>query len=384
MNLKLVTFTGAPCEQETSPNLISRSPGPAEKSATTVPSALRARAKPGVPTLLAGTELAAKNGAFEAVGRRTERRRGEGKGRQHAAAVDRLDPRSRGGRRSRRSTCRHQQFLQLIQRTVDEIHVTFMPISITPVRCAWRFKFCASCLRRRRKSPISRCGSNLAQFLQSPVRVARRRRSCWTWRSLAADYAVSRWRESSAPARRAVGLFEARERLGGRILSVACADPAALDLGPTWFWPNTQPLIKSLVAELGLADFPQHDEGAVLHLRDPEKTPERIVGKKPHEDARRLPGRDGELIDAAGRRSAAGAFASRSCSDGGLRSRRPCRSRPSPPATTSSRSRRAVSCSRCRRGLLEEQRPLHAGSRRGDAARRCAAPRPGWRRRPRW
>jgi monoamine oxidase len=97
---------------------------------------------------------------------------------------------------------------------------------------------------------------------------------------------------------RAVGLFEARERLGGRILSVSAGSGLAMDLGPTWFWPDTQPLVKSLVAELELADIPQHDDGSMLHLNDPDKTPELIVGKKVHEGARRLEGGMAQLIDA--------------------------------------------------------------------------------------
>jgi monoamine oxidase len=98
---------------------------------------------------------------------------------------------------------------------------------------------------------------------------------------------------------RSVSLFEARPRLGGRILSVPSAMSArALDLGPTWFWPDTQPLITQLVAELQLADFPQHDEGAVLHLRDPDKSPDRIEDKSVHNGARRLTGGMAALIDA--------------------------------------------------------------------------------------
>lgn len=88
---------------------------------------------------------------------------------------------------------------------------------------------------------------------------------------------------------RSVALFEARERLGGRILTVAGADSRpAMDLGPTWFWPETQPLLKHLIAELGLAAIPQHDDGSMLHLNDPDKVPERIDGKYIHEGAHRL------------------------------------------------------------------------------------------------
>ncbi|QWG14651.1 FAD-dependent oxidoreductase [Bradyrhizobium sediminis] len=98
---------------------------------------------------------------------------------------------------------------------------------------------------------------------------------------------------------RAVGLFEARKRLGGRILSATSAGSGlAMDLGPTWFWPDTQPLIKSIVAELGLPDIAQHDDGSVLHLKDPDQAPERIDGKIIHQGARRLRGGMAQLVDA--------------------------------------------------------------------------------------
>jgi monoamine oxidase len=98
------------------------------------------------------------------------------------------------------------------------------------------------------------------------------------------------------------GLFEARPRLGGRILSVACKKSGmALDLGPTWFWPDTQPLIARLIADLVLADFAQHDEGAVLHLRDPDKRPEQINASGVHNGARRLDGGMASLIVALAR-----------------------------------------------------------------------------------
>ncbi|MBP0587649.1 FAD-dependent oxidoreductase, partial [Mycobacterium tuberculosis] len=86
-------------------------------------------------------------------------------------------------------------------------------------------------------------------------------------------------------------LFEARPRLGGRILSVACSkSDNAADLGPTWFWPDIHPHVSNLMADLGLTTFPQHDQGAVLHLRDPDKKPELIEGKEVHNGARRLEG----------------------------------------------------------------------------------------------
>jgi monoamine oxidase len=97
---------------------------------------------------------------------------------------------------------------------------------------------------------------------------------------------------------RAVALFEARDRPGGRILSVAASGSGmVMDLGPTWFWPDTQPLMKSLVAELGLATIPQHDDGSHLHLNDPDKAPDRVEGREIHAGARRLPDGMAQLID---------------------------------------------------------------------------------------
>lgn len=93
-------------------------------------------------------------------------------------------------------------------------------------------------------------------------------------------------------------LFEARPRLGGRILTAVGPAGAAADLGPSWFWPGTQPAIARLVCDLGLADVPQHDDGAVLHLRDPDKAPDSIAGRGLHDGARRLVGGMTILVNA--------------------------------------------------------------------------------------
>jgi monoamine oxidase len=68
-----------------------------------------------------------------------------------------------------------------------------------------------------------------------------------------------------------VVLAEARDRLGGRILSRewsgadAVSVPSAFDLGPAWFWPH-QRRIRALIDELGLAEqvFAQASEGDAL------------------------------------------------------------------------------------------------------------------------
>ena len=95
---------------------------------------------------------------------------------------------------------------------------------------------------------------------------------------------------------RSFTVFEARPRLGGRILSaVAASNGAAFDLGPTWFWPDTQPLIAAFVAELGLAAFPQHDEGTVLHLTEADKQPQAFT-QEVHGGAQRVAGGTARLV----------------------------------------------------------------------------------------
>jgi monoamine oxidase len=71
-------------------------------------------------------------------------------------------------------------------------------------------------------------------------------------------------------------VLEARERVGGRLLSLPVqpgeedgADAgrdgeAGLDLGATWFWPN-EPRVAALVRELGLPVHAQHLEGDALY-----------------------------------------------------------------------------------------------------------------------
>lgn len=97
---------------------------------------------------------------------------------------------------------------------------------------------------------------------------------------------------------RNLALFDARRRLGGRILSATCADSGlGIDLGATWFWPDSQPRISRLIDEMKLPHFTQHDDGSVLHLRDPDKTPESMEGTGVHGGARRVEGGMSRLID---------------------------------------------------------------------------------------
>ena len=65
-------------------------------------------------------------------------------------------------------------------------------------------------------------------------------------------------------------LLEARDRLGGRILTVDAGGNLSgdgFDLGPSWFWPQVQPGIGALVADFGLGAFPQASHGDVVFER---------------------------------------------------------------------------------------------------------------------
>lgn len=73
-------------------------------------------------------------------------------------------------------------------------------------------------------------------------------------------------------------LLEARDRLGGRILTVDEAGQPAedgFDLGPSWYWPQMQPALAGLVGELGLSDFGQNSDGDVVFERMSREPPQR-------------------------------------------------------------------------------------------------------------
>lgn len=94
-------------------------------------------------------------------------------------------------------------------------------------------------------------------------------------------------------------LYEARTRFGGRILSRSCPVSAMdVDLGAAWFWPDSEPLMRQWVAELGLHPFPQHDDGTVLVLTEPDKPPAKLENQTIHAGAQRLGGGMSALIRA--------------------------------------------------------------------------------------
>jgi monoamine oxidase len=90
-------------------------------------------------------------------------------------------------------------------------------------------------------------------------------------------------------------LVEARDRLGGRILTVR-EGAAHFDLGPTWFWPG-QPRIAALTERLGLSRFDQFCQGDVIFENEQGRV-HRGRGYASTQGAWRLEGGLGALIAA--------------------------------------------------------------------------------------
>lgn len=90
-------------------------------------------------------------------------------------------------------------------------------------------------------------------------------------------------------------LVEARDRVGGRILSKD-VQGAQFDLGPAWFWPG-QPRIAALVAQLGLQRFDQYASGE-LSFEDERGQVQRGYGFSSMRGSWRLAGGIGALITA--------------------------------------------------------------------------------------
>lgn len=111
-------------------------------------------------------------------------------------------------------------------------------------------------------------------------------------------------------------LIEARDRLGGRILSPA-ANPKEhaeepwgygldrVDLGPTWFWPAYHRELQHLIQSLKLATFTQHLEGDNLVERSASGPPIRVRGCLESLTSMRVVGGMGALIHAVSQKVSA-------------------------------------------------------------------------------
>ena len=81
-----------------------------------------------------------------------------------------------------------------------------------------------------------------------------------------------------------VCVLEARDRTGGRLLSVPTSRGRRLDLGATWFWPNEK-LINALVSDAGLAALTQHLDGDMMYQAG---TVQRVPGNQLDVESGRL------------------------------------------------------------------------------------------------
>jgi len=94
-------------------------------------------------------------------------------------------------------------------------------------------------------------------------------------------------------------LLEARDALGGRIMDFTAQSEQQLqhfDLGPTWFWPEFQPQLESLIAHLGLQTFAQYEDGNMVVERTPNEAPILIKGFTSAPASMRIKGGMGQLI----------------------------------------------------------------------------------------
>jgi monoamine oxidase len=96
-------------------------------------------------------------------------------------------------------------------------------------------------------------------------------------------------------------LLEARNRFGGRILSVdgkGDPSPDGFDLGPSWYWPAMHPRMARVVEDLGLPAFAQHSEGDVVIERSRSEAPRRFPTMRQEPASMRLVGGTGAIVSA--------------------------------------------------------------------------------------
>ena len=108
-------------------------------------------------------------------------------------------------------------------------------------------------------------------------------------------------------------LLEARDTLGGRIAVAKYLDAhatnnstdidqaessATFDLGPSWFWPDYQTQLSSLIESLNLSRFAQFEEGDMMVERAANQPPVRMQGYKSAPPSVRLVGGMAALTDA--------------------------------------------------------------------------------------
>ena len=102
-------------------------------------------------------------------------------------------------------------------------------------------------------------------------------------------------------------VLEARTRAGGRIRSLQMPDIDMLsssdtrrfrfDMGPSWFWPEYQPELTSLIQDLQLPYFAQYEDGDMMFEESPHRAALRTTGYKNAPASMRLEQGAESLID---------------------------------------------------------------------------------------
>jgi monoamine oxidase len=96
---------------------------------------------------------------------------------------------------------------------------------------------------------------------------------------------------------RGVTVFEARERFGGRILSLALEAQFRYDMGPGWIWPELQPRLTQFIVDHGINIYPQWSNGLSLYHSDRLQQPQVYQDDGVYRLARRIQGGAQGLID---------------------------------------------------------------------------------------
>ncbi len=91
-------------------------------------------------------------------------------------------------------------------------------------------------------------------------------------------------------------LLEARDRIGGRILSPEY-NKSHFDMGPAWVWPQLQPRLNQLMSQLNLNVFKQFTSGDMLYEKNPDET-ERYNSQSSHSESYRIEGGSQSLVNA--------------------------------------------------------------------------------------
>lgn len=94
-----------------------------------------------------------------------------------------------------------------------------------------------------------------------------------------------------------LAVFEARERFGGRILSLPHAASFRHDMGPSWIWPELQPRISTFIAAHGIEIFPQWCRGTSFYHTDRSQPPQAYLDQGTYAGARRIQGGAYRLIE---------------------------------------------------------------------------------------